>query len=90
MDKIKKNDKLISLNDKLTTDYSIEELEQRLETNPLFFGMGGNESTNDNQVMPRGNCTEVNESWCILDNACVDVDIPCITICLDLPGCITK
>lgn len=34
----KKEDELIPMNEKLITGFSIEELEQRLETDPLMFG----------------------------------------------------
>jgi hypothetical protein len=35
---IKKENDLISMNEKLFIDFSIEELEQRLETDPLLLG----------------------------------------------------
>ncbi len=32
-----KRDELVSLNDNLLTEFSVQELEQRLETDPLIF-----------------------------------------------------
>ena len=86
----KTKDDLVSLNNKLMTDYSMQELEQRLETNPLFFGLGDDTNSDNPPITPRGDCDEQNSAWCICDGFsmcegfCVDL------ACVDLPGCITK